>query len=159
MKVASCRDYSPFILAPVTDYYTSRSLSIHCNQFACCAGNYLYRDWCILFTQHLFIADNENEPDESKRAEPRTSAGPEVVYSVLLIRPLQIPNVPVGKVWHDPLQLLTCTDVIKCICCRIREIRMHSMHRFEAWSYAEGTAGNVYVYEEAATENEMYMVS
>lgn len=36
---------------------------------------------------------------------------------------------------------------------------MHSMCRSEPWGYAVATAGNVYVYEEATTENEVYMVS
>lgn len=35
---------------------------------------------------------------------------------------------------------------------------MHSMHRSEPWGHAVGTAGNVYVYEEVTTENEVYMV-
>lgn len=37
--------------------------------YACFPGLFPYQDWCILFTQRLFIANNENEPDESRRAE------------------------------------------------------------------------------------------
>lgn len=32
------------------------------------------------------------------------------------------------------------------------------MHRSEPWGYAGRTAGNIYVYEEVTTENEMNMV-
>lgn len=70
-----------------------------CNQLL--AGSYLHQDWCILFTQHLFIADNETELDESRGGWACTLTRPGVVYSVLLIRPLQIPNAPIGKVWHN----------------------------------------------------------
>lgn len=45
----------------------------------------------------------KTNPMRESEGWARALVGPRAVYSVLLIRPLQIPDAPVGKVWYNLL--------------------------------------------------------